>query len=784
MSQKIKKKFLFTVIICLLWGLIATDSLWMILLLLCGVAFFKKKKIRIILQPVDLCLLIVGITEAVLYFQSTYPANSVHFPLICLTFILLWFIMRLWIVEDNQKQLIFSILTATGGILAIITIFFFISFMVKVNDMGFGDTTQFRYLYRPMWMLSNDWASIMLAFLPFTIASFFSLPKPYYRIAALVCVLISLSVIVSFSRGAIFCLIFLYILTIALLLYYKMYPLKRIVLGCCIWFAVIAIFCIPVRSPLLTTLAVTKNTSQVRSIEGRFNKWKDAVELFSQYPVTGVGAGNFSLKAEPISNQRESIFTGRSTNSLLQLAAEKGLVGLSAYGLFFAVWLIAMFRTLRQRKNQHFTAMICGAGIIVCLLLREATFSTIFVKPSLLLLIILSFWFSVSCLSGLRTIKMHWIFLLLIPVIYFGVLQTRQKEVIIQNRAFVRAYEKGEDGWDKLEKSLILSSDNAVLFANKGFYLLSQISGYDSLIFLNANTTDSILFQAKDAFEKAVKLSPSDASFKSNLGILQLATGDTVSALRNFTQSLSLAPHQSIYHILCGMAFPDDRRQRFVHAVYYSPEMLDSKWFFNLKEQDSLFAASVVSDAQTMLSDHRDDPLLKARLAKVLLYQGKTDIAETLLSEVTVNMPNLNRPWLMLGDIASNRNDTIALQYYKRAVQLYPTDAWANKRIGDWYYNNGDSENAIDYYIAALRATYLAPTEHSGRSYSMYSSTRTVTNDVIPPAFYRSIKPFIDIRQLADIISQRYAQEGNTQEAALYRQIANGEIGIRKAIYP
>jgi len=236
--------------------------------------------------------------------------------------------------------------------------------------------------------------------------------------------------------------------------------------------------------------------------------------------------------------------------------------------------------------------------------------------------------------------------------------------------------------------------------------------------------------------------------------------------------------------VLCGITFPNDRRHRFAHAVYYSPDMLDSKWFFNLSEQDSIFAASIVSDAQTMLSDHRNDPLLKARLAKVLLYQGKTDIAETLLSEVTINMPNLNRPWLMLGDIASNRNDTIALQYYKRAVQLYPTDALANKRIGDWYYNNSNLGNAIDYYIAALRAVYIAPTEHSGRSYSMYSNTRTVTNDIIPPDFYRSIKPYIDIQQLADIISQGYAQEGNAQEAALYRQIANGEIGIRKAIYP
>jgi len=161
-------------------------------------------------------------------------------------------------------------------------------------------------------------------------------------------------------------------------------------LGCCIWFSALAIVSIPVYSPLLTTLAVTENTSQVRSIEGRVNKWKDAGGLFLQHPATGVGAGNFALRAEPISNQRDAMYTGRCTNSWLQLAAEKGLVGLSVYGLFLIVWMVGIFRTLRLRQNHHFAAMICGAGIMVCLL-REATFSTFFEKPALLLLVLLLF---------------------------------------------------------------------------------------------------------------------------------------------------------------------------------------------------------------------------------------------------------------------------------------------------------------------------------------------------------------------------------------------------------
>ncbi|MDR2909945.1 MAG: O-antigen ligase family protein [Bacteroidales bacterium] len=621
--------------------------------------------------------------------------------------------------------------------------------------------------------------------MPFTIVSFFLLPKPCNRLSALAFFLITISIIISLSRGAIFSLIFFWILLIVLLLYFKRYSLKRLALGCLICFTIIALVCIPIRSQLFTIFAMTKNTSQVRSIEGRMNKWNDAVLLFSQHFVTGVGAGNFALRVEPLGNQRESASTGRSTNSWLQLAAEKGMTGLSAYGLFFAVWAIGMLRVLRLREKHNLAAMICGAGIIACFL-RETTFSSLFDRPTLLLLIILLLWFTEQ--NG-KKIKIHkgWITLLVIPILYFGILQTQQKSATRNNKAFVRAYERGEYNLEKLQKSLSLSSNNAILHANKGIYLLSKISGYDSLVFLN-NIPDSTLSQAKVAFKRAVELNPADAAFQSNLGILNLATGDTVNALQHFKQSLNLAPHQSIYHILCGIMCCDDSlysHQRFVHALYYSPDVLDSKWFAGLYEQDSIKAKYVVKDAQTMICDslvlRKNDYLLQSRLAKLLLYQGKTDDAENLLREVTQAMPNLNRPWLMLGDIASARNDTVALQYYERAMQLDPNDAWAKLRTGDWHLNKDDLSKSFGYYIDALRSAYLTPTEHSRRTMSMYR-TQTVSNDVIPTAFYWYIRPYLNTKKLAIVIAQGYEQEGNTNGVTLYRKLANGEIGIREAV--
>ena len=225
MSSKQQLALVLASMVCIFVGLLSGESIGWILLPVWALTIFSMQKFLsqnpFHIQVIDMALLTVGLAEIVLYFLSTYPPNSIRFSLICLTYILLWFYLRQWIITSNQKQLIMGVLSATGGVLAIFTLFFFAFYWVKINDLGFGDITQFRYLYRPMGMVSNDWASIMLAFLPFSIASWFSLLRPYNRLAAAACGLISLAVIVSFSRGAIFCLVFLYVLTITLLLYYR-----------------------------------------------------------------------------------------------------------------------------------------------------------------------------------------------------------------------------------------------------------------------------------------------------------------------------------------------------------------------------------------------------------------------------------------------------------------------------------------------------------------------------------------------------------------------------------
>ncbi|MDR0814859.1 MAG: O-antigen ligase family protein, partial [Bacteroidales bacterium] len=353
--------------ICLMiWGLLAASSLWWGLCPFCILIFMWKRSSHppFRMDIIDMAVCLIAFAEVILFFCSPYQANSLAFPLIFLSFALFWLFLRNRIYSPAVQDLLLFVLTAIGGMLAILTLFFFLFYWVKVTDMGFGDITRFRFLYRPFGMLSNDWTGVMLALLPFSAAAWHKAIKPYSWLCGAACLLMALSVIVALSRGAVLALLFMGVMAFTVLLYYRVYPKKRLFSGAAGFIALIALACIPVRAPLQTTFAMTENLSQVRSIEGRINRWNDSRSLFRQHPLTGAGAGNYALASESLSNRRESIYTSRSTNSWLQLAAEKGICGVVCYGLFFAVWLLRILQTLGKRNATDAGAMLCAAGVL------------------------------------------------------------------------------------------------------------------------------------------------------------------------------------------------------------------------------------------------------------------------------------------------------------------------------------------------------------------------------------------------------------------------------------
>lgn len=107
------------------------------------------------------------------------------------------------------------------------------------------------------------------------------------------------------------------------------------------------------------------------STEGRLASWEVAVALFKDYPLLGVGVGNFKQHYQSRALELGLIFRGegRSTHSLyLEFLAEQGIIGLGIVIGFLGIAATNIIRAVKlarmggdERLARHMSAF--GAGI-------------------------------------------------------------------------------------------------------------------------------------------------------------------------------------------------------------------------------------------------------------------------------------------------------------------------------------------------------------------------------------------------------------------------------------
>ncbi len=100
--------------------------------------------------------------------------------------------------------------------------------------------------------------------------------------------------------------------------------------------------------------AVTSREAVDTSTEGRLASWRVALELFKDYPVLGVGVGNFKMHYQNLALELGLIFRGegRSTHSLyLEYLAEVGLLGLGLLLAIIGGAATSIFRAVKTARS-------------------------------------------------------------------------------------------------------------------------------------------------------------------------------------------------------------------------------------------------------------------------------------------------------------------------------------------------------------------------------------------------------------------------------------------------
>lgn len=87
----------------------------------------------------------------------------------------------------------------------------------------------------------------------------------------------------------------------------------------------------------------------------RLNIWSSTVNMIKDNPLTGVGAGNWTIRIpdyyQTKFNRFEELNWTRPHNDFLWVAAEKGIPGLAVYLLLFGLIIYSLMATIRRSQN-------------------------------------------------------------------------------------------------------------------------------------------------------------------------------------------------------------------------------------------------------------------------------------------------------------------------------------------------------------------------------------------------------------------------------------------------
>jgi O-antigen ligase len=186
-------------------------------------------------------------------------------------------------------------------------------------------------------------------------------------------VLMLLSVMLSFSRGA-------YLGLIAGIIFFAFVSLKRSgVLGKAAAGLGLALVLIFIFSPtsISSRLSSSFNLREGSNVE-RLKNWTQAVSVIQNYPIGGVGLGNYSREIAPTAPDRSSIY---AHNLFLDIAAETGILNAI---VFLILILVSVWRNL---KSRDMVGLGAAAGLVAYLV--HSLFDTALYSPQVLVILLI-----------------------------------------------------------------------------------------------------------------------------------------------------------------------------------------------------------------------------------------------------------------------------------------------------------------------------------------------------------------------------------------------------------
>jgi tetratricopeptide (TPR) repeat protein len=725
-GYKINAVFLSFVLLIGLWNI---SIFYIPALLITGVAGFaviRNNRQTIPVFVITLSFLLLLLYETVNFSISTYQPSSILFLrdfliILCCTF-LIDKLLR------NKKYRIYFVvfISIMAGLLALFNIPIFFFRYYESTIYGFEDFSQFRFLYRPLGLLSNEWVTILLCLMPFPlIGVWFFRDKKWIRYGFwLIAGLLLFNILISFSRAGILAFLLFAGLLNVFLYVKRIVTLKKLFLFDGILIVSLAVFSLCFSGSIQSSIRQTN--SHQRSAEGRMKQWEQISGVIEHTPFLGIGSKNYALQGRTSQQfDLENSFTGRVNNTYIQLLMEKGWVGLLLWLCVIGIIVLDLFRKIGKGKKRIDRAVNCIIlSAILAVLFREIFFSSLLYNSGLLL----------------------FFFILLI----FNRNET-ERRIAIRKPALIGLAVLFASGAVYL---YFKKPENALTYAEKGLEYERSIEFQLSCNLLNeypdalTKTKQDTLAQAIQYYQKACRLNPSDAMFQHNLGWLYWMNRQPDLALFHISQAVESEPNIAVYHISKGLMVewrnPEEAFEAYKQAILLSPDIIDSPFFKDLKDRNWIKTGELLKNTSNKLLKMlsvRYSSIIEAKSGKLLLSLGETERAYEALSHVVKIHPNLSRPWYYLGFIEQGKGNFDTMQtFYKKSLFLSPFDHLPLSAFAFHYKEIENESKSKSYNKAAEKAWKNKLSIHSSQCKRMYY-TDTEKDDVIPQGFLDYITP-------------------------------------------
>lgn len=751
----------------------STNKSWyflsiMVIYLIAGACYFYKWRTRSIIPALGLVdVIFIGLLgyELVNYYTSTYPPNTFFYLEKICSYGIFYFLVKLY---PNQKQLVAMLImlaTIIAFLLALINVKYY--FLFYNTNRSLSDLANYKHLYKPLGINSNDLGTIFLCFLPFPAWCLFKYKNVFARcFFAFTITLILFGILTTFSRGVYIALGVWLIGLLLLLYFFKALTRTQTVKLFCFFLVVLLIAFAPVHKPASTTLALDKTLSQKLSTEGRKELYQAGFRIFKTSPVTGIGSGNFPLKYAVYKRQSEDVkFNANVTNAYLLILIEKGVTGFALYASLLTIVIVNAFRKLNSRDDTASkTALIIFLTSLIAILVRDLFYASILVNDYTLFLCILILYVcghhshdrsllplnkstagKACLLLLLLALTTTWLFTgRYIAREYYG------RGIVLYKRSAYKA------SLLNFQKAISYDAGNAICHAYAALAIIknsnTSVSIEDAM-----KTTSQVSASSGAAIDSAIRyylqaiLLNEDDLLIHNVGWLYFLKRENDQATAFFSKAVRIDPTIALYHISLGLVKEKDGQwdqalQEYANAIRLSPDLLDSDFFKFLETRSPGMATKVLAQAQhgleVFLANHPDIKI-KAKLAKVYLSNGGDEKAYALLREVTESLPNLNRPHFYLGDLYAQKGDTAQmLKCYRLGAKTDPADFLADIKWGNYYKVKNDTAKARSYFNAGYYKWSTIFPEYAIKTALMYRLKTSIHNAIIPQDMLQYIKSY------------------------------------------